>query len=105
MADHDRRLQAVTQEREDVERDARERERKLEEILARERLEARKAHDQTLRIEHKHREMLGAYRELSDRLIHMRNEALRVGARPEDSQDSAATAGRSGPDGPRVRLR
>ena len=47
--------------------------------------------------------MLAAYRELSDRLIHMRNEALRVGARPEDSLES--TAGRAGPDGPRVRLR
>ena len=106
MVDHERRLQAVSQEREDVERDARERVLKLEEQLVRERQEARKAHDQTLRIEHKHREMLAAYRELSDRLIHMRNEALRIAARPEDAPDApGASAARTGADGPRVRLR
>jgi chromosome segregation ATPase len=106
LVEHDRQLEDARRERDATEADARERVRKLEELLAKERLETQKSRDQMVRLEHKHREMLSAYRELSDRLILMRNEALQRGARAENEPPSApASAVPRTTDGPKVRLK
>jgi chromosome segregation ATPase len=106
LVEHDRQLMDAHRQRDAAEAESRERVRKLEELLAKERLETQKSRDQMVRLEHKHREMLSAYRELSDRLILMRNEALQRGLRTENEPPSAPSANAPrGADGPKVRLK
>jgi hypothetical protein len=99
-----RALEQAREERDQAEADGRSRVEQLEAVLLRERQAARKAEETHRRLEQKHGEMLAAYRELSDRLIHMRNEALGGNPRTPETEGEGSPA--PGPSDPaRFRLR
>lgn len=106
LREHNLELQAARAERDQAEALVRETAKRAEDQVAKERAESQKSRDQLVRLEHKHREMLAAYRELSDRLILMRNESLR-GPRPDAEPEYPPPAPRASPragEGPRVNL-
>jgi chromosome segregation ATPase len=95
-------LDAMVEQRLQVELDSAERVRRMEGILKREQEEANRAREQFSQIQESHQNLVKSYRDMNDRFIRFRQERVEGPDVPVPTEDAeAVTSGR----GPRIRLR